>query len=77
MTIIRDDKGSMLQAVKHLLNQGRWGEAVQLYRDFTGEGVKDAFDVLIAVDESGRWVTAKVTSQTVVGHATVTQCKDG
>ena len=73
MTLIRDNKAGMLQAVKHLLNQGRWKEATQLYRDFTGDNVKVAFDVLIAVDESGRWVTAEVTSQTAVGHATVAQ----
>ena len=66
MTIIRDDKASMLQAVKHLLNQGRWKEATQLYRDFTGEGVKDAFDVLIAVEVTGAW-TAGI----------LIQCKEG
>ena len=73
MTIIRDNKASMLQAVKHLLNQGRWGEATQLYRDYTGDSVEEAFDMLIAVDETGRWATAKVTSSTAVCHATVTQ----
>ena len=53
MTIIRDNKNSMLQAVKHLLNQGRWKEATQLYRDFTGEGVKKAFNVLMAIEATG------------------------